>query len=77
MEVQLFTQDGCPPCDYIKLLLKENNISYQEFNVSKDSKAKQKMIHELDSFSTPTLIIGNEIIRGPQIDQIMSLLNIK
>jgi glutaredoxin len=77
MEVQLYTQDGCPPCDFIKMMLKENNISYQEFNVSRDSKAKHKMMNELDSFSTPTLVIGNEIVRGAQIDQIMSLLNIK
>jgi len=77
MKVQLFTQNGCPPCDYIKMLLKENNISYQEFNVSQDANAKHKMIHELDSFSTPTLVINDEIIRGPQIDQIMTLLNIK
>jgi glutaredoxin 3 len=74
MQIELFTQDGCPPCEFLKNYLKELNISYVEYNVSKDEKAKKRMMNELDSFSTPTLIIQNEVIRGVQMEQIEAAL---
>lgn len=75
MKIELFTQDGCPPCEFLKNYLKELNIKYEEYNVSKDERAKKRMMFDLDSFSTPTLVIGSEIIRGVQMDQIEKLLN--
>jgi glutaredoxin 3 len=77
MQIELFTQDGCPPCEFLKNYLKEMNVNYIEYNVSKDEKAKKRMMNELDSFSTPTLIINGEIIRGVQMDQIDSALQNK
>jgi len=74
MQIELFTQDGCPPCEFLKNYLKELNIPYVEYNVSKDEKAKKRMMIELDSFSTPTLIIQNEVIRGVQMEQIEAAL---
>ena len=74
MQIELFTQDGCPPCEFLKNYLKEMNITYVEYNVSKDENAKKRMMYELDSFSTPTLKIGDEIIRGVQIEQIEEAL---
>ncbi|GGI14584.1 glutaredoxin domain-containing protein [Gottfriedia solisilvae] len=74
MQIELFTQDGCPPCEFLKNYLKELNIPYVEYNVSKDENAKKRMMFELDSFSTPTLIIQNEVIRGVQMEQIEAAL---
>ncbi|MET3194276.1 glutaredoxin domain-containing protein [Gottfriedia sp. OAE603] len=76
MQIELFTQDGCPPCEFLKNYFKELNISYVEYNVSKDENAKKRMMFELDSFSTPTLIIHNEVIRGVQMEQIEAALQI-
>lgn len=74
MQIELFTQDGCPPCEFLKNYLKELNIPYVEYNVSKDDSAKKRMMFELDSFSTPTLIIQDEVIRGVQMEQIEAAL---
>ncbi|QKE73197.1 NrdH-redoxin [Arthrobacter citreus] len=74
MKIELFTQDGCPPCEFLKNYLKEMKVTYTEYNVSKDEFAKKRMMIELDSFSTPTLIINEEIIRGVQMDQIEAAL---
>ncbi|WP_088043971.1 glutaredoxin domain-containing protein [Bacillus sp. EAC] len=74
MRIELFTQDGCPPCEFLKNYLKEANLSFEEYNVSKDQNAKNRMMFELESFSTPTLIINDEIIRGVQIEQIEAAL---
>ncbi|WP_088067846.1 glutaredoxin family protein [Gottfriedia luciferensis] len=74
MKIELFTQDGCPPCEFLKNYLKEMQINYVEYNVSNDESAKKRMMTELDSFSTPTLVIGEEIIRGVQMEQIEAAL---
>ncbi|WP_088013913.1 glutaredoxin domain-containing protein [Gottfriedia acidiceleris] len=74
MKIELFTQDGCPPCEFLKNYLKEMNVTYIEYNVSKDESAKKRMMFELDSFSTPTLMIKDEIIRGVQLEQIEAAL---
>ncbi|MEH7351852.1 glutaredoxin domain-containing protein [Gottfriedia acidiceleris] len=74
MKIELFTQDGCPPCEFLKNYLKEMNVSYIEYNVSKDESAKKRMMLELDSFSTPTLIIDDAVIRGVQMEQIEAAL---
>lgn len=74
MKIELFTQDGCPPCEFLKNYLKDLNIPYVEYNVSKDESSKKRMMFELDSFSTPTLIIENEVIRGVQMEQIEAAL---
>ncbi|MFD4707276.1 glutaredoxin domain-containing protein [Gottfriedia sp. NPDC058432] len=74
MKIELFTQDGCPPCEFLKNYLKEMNVSYIEYNVSIDESAKKRMMFELDSFSTPTLIIDDEVIRGVQMEQIEAAL---
>jgi glutaredoxin 3 len=74
MKIELFTQDGCPPCEFLKNYLKEMNASYIEYNVSHDESAKKRMMFELDSYSTPTLIIDNEVIRGVQMEQIEAAL---
>ncbi|MEH7400834.1 MULTISPECIES: glutaredoxin domain-containing protein [Bacillaceae] len=74
MKIELFTQDGCPPCEFLKNYLKEMNASYIEYNVSQDEGAKKRMMFELDSYSTPTLIIDDEVIRGVQMEQIEAAL---
>ncbi|PGM54937.1 glutaredoxin domain-containing protein [Bacillus sp. AFS053548] len=74
MKIELFTQDGCPPCEFLKNYLKEMNASYVEYNVSQDESAKKRMMFELDSYSTPTLIIDDEVIRGVQMEQIEAAL---
>ncbi|PFH81335.1 glutaredoxin domain-containing protein [Bacillus sp. AFS088145] len=74
MKIELFTQDGCPPCEFLKNYLKEINASYVEYNVSQDESAKRRMMFELDSYSTPTLIIDDEVIRGVQMEQIEAAL---
>jgi glutaredoxin len=74
MKIELFTQDGCPPCEFLKNYLKEMNVSYIEYNVSQDEIAKKRMMFELDSYSTPTLKIDDEVIRGVQLEQIEAAL---
>lgn len=73
----LYTQPDCPPCEITKQFFKANNIQYIEKNIKTDAKAKKDLMVKYQSFSTPTVIIGEEIFRGFSLDAIAAKLNIQ
>jgi glutaredoxin-like YruB-family protein len=74
--VIFFTQPGCPPCAFAKNYFDEHNIPYTLKDIQKDAKAKKTLMTKYDSYSTPTFVIGDEVIIGFNQERIMKLLNI-
>jgi len=72
--VILFTQPGCPPCQWAKRHLSEKGIAYEERDISQDPKAVEDLIHTYHSRSTPTLVIGEEVMIGFDPDRLEELL---
>lgn len=54
----IYTQDDCPPCNFVKNYLSEHHINYIEKNI-KNTSFRNEML-EYDAFSTPFIIL-NEI----------------
>jgi glutaredoxin 3 len=48
----------------VKEFLSHHNITYIEFDVSNDFHARDEMIMTYDSMSTPTVVIGDTVLRG-------------
>ncbi|RDI47642.1 glutaredoxin family protein [Falsibacillus pallidus] len=76
-EVIVYSQPECPPCEIVKLFLKEHSIPFKEKNIKIDSKAKKELINHYKAFSTPVTIIDGEAVIGFDLEKISSLLNIK
>jgi glutaredoxin-like YruB-family protein len=75
MGVKIYTTTGCPHCKRTKEYLKENNIEFEEINLS-DNQDKVKELQEISGkMSTPTLDINGEIIVGFDQDKIKKALN--
>ncbi|MGP6148950.1 glutaredoxin domain-containing protein [Priestia flexa] len=74
--VELYTQPACPPCEIVKLFLKHNNISYKEYDVSKDIAARNRMIEVFQSYSTPTVKVNNDVIKGFDLQTLEKLLDL-
>lgn len=75
-KVILYTQPACPPCEFTKLFLKNHDIPFEEKNIARNSKAKKEMINKYNAYSTPVLIIEDEVIMGfdqERIEQLLSL----
>ena len=70
-----FTQPGCPPCAYAKNYFDEHNIAYILKDIQKDSKAKKILMTKYDSYSTPTFVIGDDVIIGFDQERILCCLN--
>jgi glutaredoxin-like protein NrdH len=75
-DVILYTQPECPPCEVIKLFMKENRIEYVEKNIKEDTGAREYLIKQLKSYSTPTVTVGDTIISGFDLEGLKAALEI-
>jgi glutaredoxin-like YruB-family protein len=75
-EIVLYSQPDCPPCEITKKFLKENGFSYIEKNIKTDQKARKDLINKYQSYSTPTVVINDHIVRGFDLNELAKILNI-
>lgn len=73
--IQLYTQPQCPPCEFLKNYLKNEGITYEEFNIKSDKQAMRRMMNDYDSFSTPTIIINEKAYTMHQFEEVEKLLS--
>lgn len=74
--VKVYSTPTCPWCIRVKQFLKENNIIFQELDVSINESAGQEMIQKSGQMGVPVLDIDGEIIVGFDRDRIKSALGL-
>ncbi|MCM3600372.1 thioredoxin family protein [Robertmurraya korlensis] len=74
-KVTLYTQPGCPPCEFTKNFFTDQNISYEVKDIKKDSSARDELI-KLGSYSTPTIVINGDVIIGFEQERILKALGL-
>lgn len=73
-KIVLFSHPDCPPCQVLKMLLEEKGVAFEERDITKDPSAVRELLEKYHSHSTPTLIIGDEVLIGfdpGRIDKIL------
>ena len=75
--VKVFSTPICPYCLTLKEFLKENNIEFEEVDVSQDKKAQEEMIEKSGQMGVPVIEIDDQIVVGFDKEKICKLLNIK
>lgn len=76
-KVKIYTTPTCPWCKAAKEFMKENKISFQEIDVSKNQKAAREMIEKSGQMGVPVLDVNGKIIVGFDQEKIEELLDIK
>lgn len=72
-KVEIFSSDTCIKCVEVKKYLKEKNIEYIEYNISRNEEARRNLI-KLGYMSVPVLLIDGNHVLGFDIDRINQLL---
>jgi glutaredoxin-like YruB-family protein len=75
MTVQIYTTPACKWCKMLKEYLDANNVSYQNFDVSRDKYSALEMIKKSGQSAVPVIDIDNNIIVGFEKEQLDKLLN--
>ncbi len=60
MEVTVYTAPTCPRCDSVKNLLDENNVEYEEKDVSNDDAYREELMGLTGYSSVPATYIATD-----------------
>ncbi len=74
--VKVYSTPTCPWCVRVKQFLKDNNIAFQDIDVSLDQQAAQVMVQKSGQMGVPVLDIEGEIIIGFDKDKIKTTLGL-
>lgn len=64
MSVKVYSTPSCPYCKKVKSFLDEEEVEYEDYDVSKNQEKQQEMIDKSDQMGVPVLDIDGEIIVG-------------
>lgn len=73
-KVVIYSQPGCPPCDWVKTYLTERGVPFTVRDVSSDSSARKKLVGKYKSRSTPTVVVDEEVMIGFDPDRLQEML---
>ncbi len=74
--VKVYSTPACPWCIRLKQFLKENNIEFQNIDVSADQQAVDELMQKSGQMGVPVLDIEGQIIVGFDRDNIKSALGL-
>lgn len=77
-DVKIFSTPSCPWCVRAKDYLSENEINFEDIDVSKDQMAAQEMVMASGQMGVPQIWIDDKIVIGFNkiaIDELLELRN--
>jgi len=74
--VKVYSTATCPWCIRAKQFLKENNVTFENIDVSTDQAAAEEMIQKSGQMGVPVLDIEGTIIVGFDKEKIKAALGI-
>lgn len=72
--VKIYSTPTCVYCDMAKDWFKENNIEYEEFDVSQDEAKKNEVIEKTGQMAVPVIQVGEELVIGFDKKRLSELL---
>lgn len=76
-KVKIYTTPTCPYCEMAKTFFRENNIEYEEIDVSSDREAAIEMIEKSGQMGVPVIEIDDKIIVGFDVSAIKKTLKLE
>ncbi|WP_053362011.1 glutaredoxin family protein [Bacillus sp. FJAT-27251] len=76
-QITIYTQNDCPPCQIVKMFLKEHQVDFEEKNITSDPKARDELTQVYGAYSTPTVVAGNEVIIGFELEKLKKTLSLE
>ncbi len=74
MSVTVYSTPSCPYCVMVKDFLKKKNVSFQDFDVSRDEAKAMEMVKKSGQMGVPVIDVGGKIFVGYQPGPIAAAL---
>jgi glutaredoxin 3 len=75
-KVKVYSTPTCPFCIMAKKFLKDNNIEFEDVDVSRDIKSAREMVEKTGQMGVPVIEIDGEFVIGFNREKIKQLLNL-
>ncbi len=75
-QVKIYSTPTCPYCVRAKQFLKDNNVIFEDVDVSSDAKAGEEIIAKSGQMGVPVLDIDGQIIVGFDKERIKQALGL-
>jgi len=75
-KVTVYSTPTCPWCTRVKQFLEDNNIIFQNIDVSLDQQAAQEMVEKTGQMGVPVIDIDGQIIVGFDKEKIKTALGL-
>lgn len=75
-KVIVYSTPTCPFCIRTKQFLKDNNIDFEDVDVSSDQEKAEEMVRKSGQMGVPVVDIDGEIIIGFDRDKIIKALGL-
>ena len=76
-KIIIYTTPTCVYCKMAKAFFKEHNVTYEERDVSLDTKAQEEMIAKSNQLGVPVIDIDGQVTVGFDKAKLSELLHIK
>ena len=76
-KVNIYSTPTCHFCHMAKEFFKENNVEFEDFNVSEDIEKRKEMVEKSGQMGVPVIVIDDKLIVGFNKPKIAELLGIK
>lgn len=74
--VKIYSTPSCPYCMRAKQFLRENNVEFEDIDISSNPEMTQEMIQKSGQMGVPVIDIKGEIIRGFDRERIKKALGL-
>jgi len=75
--IKVYSTKFCPYCVSLKQFLKQNDIQFEDIDVTEDPKIQEEMIEKSGQMGVPVVDVNGEIVVGFNRDRLIQLLDIK
>ncbi len=76
-KTRVFSTKVCPYCIVLKQFLNDNNIEFEDLDVSEDEEARKEMVEKTRQMGVPVIEIDGQFVVGFDKKKISELLGIK
>ncbi len=72
----IYTTPTCPYCNSAKEFFKQNNVNYEEIDVTKDPKLVDEMVNKSGQMGVPVIDVEGTIIIGYNREKLKKALGL-
>ncbi len=76
-KVTIYSTPTCHFCHMVKKYFGQNNIQYEDFDVSVDADKRKEMMEKSGQLGVPVIVIDDKIVIGFNKPKLAELLDIK